>query len=81
MHVVSEFPFLIVIGMITCLPLVINVFQEADYVLSPRHLTLPTLPSGKFTLEIVTEIHPQNNTSLEVKKCLSYIKMFILCYM
>ena len=47
--------------------LVINVFQEEDYVLSPRHLTLPSLPSGEFTLEIVTEICPQKNTSLEVK--------------
>lgn len=39
--------------------------KEEDYVLSPRHLTLPSLPSGEFTLEIVTEICPQKNTSLE----------------
>lgn len=74
----SKFPYLTVIYLITCLQLVIVVFQKADYVLSPRHLTLLTLPSGKFTLEIVTEIYPQNNTSLEVKQCLSYIRMSVL---
>lgn len=32
-----------------------------------RHLTLTSPPTEKFTLEIVTEIYPQNNTSLEVR--------------
>ncbi|XP_010275649.1 PREDICTED: puromycin-sensitive aminopeptidase-like isoform X2 [Nelumbo nucifera] len=37
-----------------------------EYHLDSRHLTLLSLPrSTKFTLEIVTEIYPQNNTSLE----------------
>ncbi|KAK6263130.1 hypothetical protein QUC31_008946 [Theobroma cacao] len=39
--------------------------KEGDYYLDPRRLTLPSPPSGKFTLEIDTEIHPQKNTSLE----------------
>ncbi|PON62904.1 Peptidase M1, alanyl aminopeptidase [Parasponia andersonii] len=39
--------------------------REDDYHLDSRHLTLPSLPSGTFTLEIVTEIYPQKNTSLE----------------
>ncbi|KAK3227649.1 hypothetical protein Dsin_007511 [Dipteronia sinensis] len=39
--------------------------KEEDYKLDARHLTLSSPPSGMFTLEIVTEIHPQNNTSLE----------------
>ena len=30
-----------------------------------HNLTLPSLPSGEFTLEIATEICPQKNTSLE----------------
>uniref|UniRef100_A0A7N0U2M1 Aminopeptidase N n=1 Tax=Kalanchoe fedtschenkoi TaxID=63787 RepID=A0A7N0U2M1_KALFE len=36
-----------------------------DYLLGPRHLTLVSPPSTKFTLEIVTDICPQKNTSLE----------------
>ncbi len=32
---------------------------------SARHLTLASMPSTPFDLEIVTEIEPQNNTSLE----------------
>ncbi|XP_017641854.1 puromycin-sensitive aminopeptidase [Gossypium arboreum] len=39
--------------------------KEGDYHLDLRHLTLPSPPQGKFTLEIDTEIQPQNNTSLE----------------
>lgn len=39
--------------------------KEGDYHLDSRHLTLPSPPQGKFTLEIDTEIQPQNNTSLE----------------
>ncbi|XVF10573.1 hypothetical protein REPUB_Repub07fG0194200 [Reevesia pubescens] len=39
--------------------------KEGDYYLDSRHLTLPSPPSGKFTLEIDTEIQPQKNTSLE----------------
>ncbi|XP_012471799.1 puromycin-sensitive aminopeptidase [Gossypium raimondii] len=39
--------------------------KEGDYHLDSRHLTLPSPPEGKFTLEIDTEIQPQNNTSLE----------------
>ncbi|XP_022760268.1 puromycin-sensitive aminopeptidase-like isoform X1 [Durio zibethinus] len=39
--------------------------KEGDYYLDSRHLTLPSPPSGKFTLEIVNEIQPQKNTSLE----------------
>ncbi|KAA8522426.1 hypothetical protein F0562_013213 [Nyssa sinensis] len=39
--------------------------KEDDFHLDLRHLTLPSPPSGKFTLEIVTEICPQKNTSLE----------------
>ena len=41
--------------------------QEGDYYLDSRHLTVPSPPSGKFTLEIDTEIQPQKNTSLEVE--------------
>ncbi|XP_047970102.1 puromycin-sensitive aminopeptidase isoform X2 [Salvia hispanica] len=36
-----------------------------DFHVDSRHLTLSSPPSGKFTLEIVTEICPQKNTSLE----------------
>ncbi|XP_042020633.1 puromycin-sensitive aminopeptidase-like isoform X2 [Salvia splendens] len=36
-----------------------------DFHVDSRHLTLTSPPSGKFTLEIVTEICPQKNTSLE----------------
>ncbi|XVF51462.1 hypothetical protein PTKIN_Ptkin04bG0187100 [Pterospermum kingtungense] len=39
--------------------------KEGDYYVDSRHLTLPSPPSGKFTLEIDTEIQPQKNTSLE----------------
>ncbi|KAG2681103.1 hypothetical protein I3760_11G129400 [Carya illinoinensis] len=39
--------------------------KEGEYQLDSRHLTLPSPPSGTFTLEIVTEIYPQKNTSLE----------------
>ncbi|XP_044486081.1 puromycin-sensitive aminopeptidase-like isoform X2 [Mangifera indica] len=39
--------------------------KEGEYQLDSRHLTLPLPPSGTFTLEIVTEIYPQKNTSLE----------------
>ncbi|GAV76097.1 Peptidase_M1 domain-containing protein/DUF3458 domain-containing protein, partial [Cephalotus follicularis] len=39
--------------------------KEGDYHLDSRHLTLSSPPSGKFTLEIVNEIYPQINTSLE----------------
>ncbi|XWS61753.1 hypothetical protein CRYUN_Cryun07bG0152700 [Craigia yunnanensis] len=39
--------------------------KVGDYYLDTRHLTLPSPPSGKFTLEINTEIQPQKNTSLE----------------
>lgn len=39
--------------------------KEGEFSVDSRHLTLPSLPSGKFTLEIVTEIYPQDNTSLE----------------
>ncbi|KAG6781087.1 hypothetical protein POTOM_013970 [Populus tomentosa] len=38
---------------------------NGDYHLDSRHLTIPSPPSGTFTLEIVTEIYPQKNTSLE----------------
>ncbi|XP_048445290.1 puromycin-sensitive aminopeptidase isoform X4 [Pyrus x bretschneideri] len=39
--------------------------KEEDYNLDSRHLTLKSLPSGAFTLEILTEMYPQKNTSLE----------------
>ncbi|KAK0587811.1 hypothetical protein LWI29_029287 [Acer saccharum] len=39
--------------------------KEEDYKVDARHLTLSSPPSGMFTLEIVTEIYPQKNTSLE----------------
>ncbi|KAK2664111.1 hypothetical protein Ddye_002685 [Dipteronia dyeriana] len=39
--------------------------KEEDYKLDARHLTLSSQPSGTFTLEIVTDIYPQKNTSLE----------------
>ncbi|XP_023534337.1 puromycin-sensitive aminopeptidase-like [Cucurbita pepo subsp. pepo] len=39
--------------------------EEADYVLDSRHLTILSPPTGSFTLEIVNEIYPQNNTSLK----------------
>ncbi|XP_019446570.1 PREDICTED: puromycin-sensitive aminopeptidase isoform X2 [Lupinus angustifolius] len=39
--------------------------KEEDYHLDARHLTIQSPPSGKYDLEIITEIQPQNNTSLE----------------
>ncbi|KAL0297621.1 UNVERIFIED_CONTAM: Puromycin-sensitive aminopeptidase [Sesamum radiatum] len=39
--------------------------KEDDFLVDSRHLTLSSPPSGKFTLEIITEIYPQKNTSLE----------------
>ncbi|KAL8498468.1 hypothetical protein ACS0TY_021701 [Phlomoides rotata] len=39
--------------------------QEGGFHVDSHHLTLSSPPSGKFTLEIVTEIYPQKNTSLE----------------
>ncbi|XP_009786061.1 puromycin-sensitive aminopeptidase [Nicotiana sylvestris] len=42
-----------------------NPLKEEDFHLDSRHLTLKSPPSSKFTLEIVTEIYPQKNTSLE----------------
>ncbi|CAJ1937404.1 unnamed protein product [Sphenostylis stenocarpa] len=39
--------------------------KEEDYHLDSRHLTIRSPPSGKYDLEIVTEICPQKNTSLE----------------
>ncbi|KAL3652711.1 Puromycin-sensitive aminopeptidase [Castilleja foliolosa] len=39
--------------------------KEDDYRVDSRHLTISSPPNGKFTLEIVTEIYPQKNTSLE----------------
>ncbi|XP_045820929.1 puromycin-sensitive aminopeptidase isoform X3 [Trifolium pratense] len=39
--------------------------KEEDYHLDARHLTIQSPPSGKYDLEIVTEILPQKNTSLE----------------
>ncbi|KAG5058586.1 hypothetical protein JHK86_013582 [Glycine max] len=38
---------------------------EEDYHLDARHLTIQSPPSGKYDLEIVTDICPQKNTSLE----------------
>ncbi|MFS4457652.1 aminopeptidase N [Bdellovibrio sp. HCB2-146] len=38
--------------------------QEGQYTLTKEHLTIPTTPE-KFTLEIETQLEPQNNTSLE----------------
>ncbi|MQL77483.1 hypothetical protein Taro_009884, partial [Colocasia esculenta] len=39
--------------------------KKEDFHLDLRHLTLPLPPSSTFVLEIVTEICPQKNTSLE----------------
>ncbi|GFP88904.1 puromycin-sensitive aminopeptidase [Phtheirospermum japonicum] len=39
--------------------------KEDDYRVDSRHLTISSPPNGKFTLDIVTEIYPQKNTSLE----------------
>nr|GMD01670.1 puromycin-sensitive aminopeptidase isoform X1 [Ipomoea batatas] len=42
-----------------------NALKAEDFQLDSKHLTITSPPSGKFTLEIVTEIYPQKNTSLE----------------
>ncbi|KAJ8426344.1 hypothetical protein Cgig2_021897 [Carnegiea gigantea] len=39
--------------------------DEGEFRVDSRRLTIPSPPSGTFMLEIVTEIYPQNNTSLE----------------
>ncbi|XP_073307718.1 puromycin-sensitive aminopeptidase isoform X1 [Primulina huaijiensis] len=39
--------------------------KEDDFHLDSRNLTVCSPPSGKFTMETVTEIYPQKNTSLE----------------
>ncbi|XP_011624834.1 puromycin-sensitive aminopeptidase isoform X3 [Amborella trichopoda] len=39
--------------------------KKEDFVLDSRHLILASPPTKPFILEIVTEIYPQNNTSLE----------------
>ncbi|XP_068639666.1 puromycin-sensitive aminopeptidase [Aristolochia californica] len=39
--------------------------KKEEYKVDLRHLTLLSPPVGPFTLEICTEIYPQNNTSLE----------------
>ncbi|ONI07154.1 hypothetical protein PRUPE_5G103100 [Prunus persica] len=39
--------------------------KDEDYRLDSRHLTLTSVPSGTFTLEILTETYPEKNTSLE----------------
>ncbi|MEM6603732.1 MAG: aminopeptidase N [Pseudomonadota bacterium] len=41
--------------------------SESNYILTDQDLTLPSarLPEGDFTLKIVTQIDPSNNTSLE----------------
>ncbi|KAK9144903.1 hypothetical protein Sjap_004806 [Stephania japonica] len=39
--------------------------KKEDFHLDAQHLTIVSPPSGTFSLEIVTEIYPQNNTSLE----------------
>ncbi|KAF6162226.1 hypothetical protein GIB67_008355 [Kingdonia uniflora] len=39
--------------------------HKEGFHLDSRYLTLTSVPSGTFTLEIVTEIHPEKNTSLE----------------
>lgn len=43
----------------------LHVMQEVKNKVSARKLHLTSLPSSPFDLEIVTEIEPQNNTSLE----------------
>ncbi|XP_074264804.1 puromycin-sensitive aminopeptidase-like [Silene latifolia] len=42
-----------------------NDLKEGDFNVDSRHLSIASPPSGTFTLEIVTEIYPQSNTSLE----------------
>nr|XP_010935789.1 puromycin-sensitive aminopeptidase isoform X2 [Elaeis guineensis] len=39
--------------------------KKEEFQLDVRHLTLASPPTSAFTLEIVTEMYPQNNTSLE----------------
>ncbi|VAI31025.1 unnamed protein product [Triticum turgidum subsp. durum] len=39
--------------------------KSDKYTVDPRHLTILTPPAGVFNMEIVTEIYPQLNTSLE----------------
>ncbi|WCJ26310.1 Puromycin-sensitive aminopeptidase [Euphorbia peplus] len=39
--------------------------KDGDYKLDSCHLTISSLPTGTFLLEIVTEIYPLKNTSLE----------------
>ncbi|XP_073042875.1 puromycin-sensitive aminopeptidase-like isoform X2 [Primulina eburnea] len=39
--------------------------KEDDFHIDSRHLTIKSPPVGKFILEIVTEIYPEKNTSLE----------------
>uniref|UniRef100_A0A2C9WA47 Peptidase M1 membrane alanine aminopeptidase domain-containing protein n=1 Tax=Manihot esculenta TaxID=3983 RepID=A0A2C9WA47_MANES len=39
--------------------------KDKDYHLDSRHLTISSPPTDTFSLEIVTEIYPQKNTSLE----------------
>uniref|UniRef100_A0A804IBX8 Peptidase M1 family protein n=1 Tax=Musa acuminata subsp. malaccensis TaxID=214687 RepID=A0A804IBX8_MUSAM len=39
--------------------------KKEDFHLDHHHLTLPSPPASAFILEIVTEIYPQKNTSLE----------------
>jgi aminopeptidase N len=42
-----------------------NELKNGDYTVNSRHLTISTPPAGMFNLEIITEICPQLNTSLE----------------
>ncbi|KAL7160056.1 hypothetical protein ABFS83_01G069300 [Erythranthe nasuta] len=42
-----------------------NELKENDFRVDARHLTISSPPSGKFTLEVVTEIYPEKNTSLD----------------
>lgn len=52
--------------------------QEEDYHVDARHLTIQSPPTGKYDLEIVTEILPQKNTSLEVNKIILF-ECCLLC--
>ncbi|KAL9242811.1 hypothetical protein vseg_016775 [Gypsophila vaccaria] len=42
-----------------------NDLKDGEFNVDSRQLSITSPPSGTFTLEIVTEIYPQNNTSLE----------------
>ncbi|EYU23447.1 hypothetical protein MIMGU_mgv1a001013mg [Erythranthe guttata] len=42
-----------------------NELKENDFRVDSRHLTISSPPTGKFTLEVVTEIYPEKNTSLD----------------